>query len=560
MAKKTGFHFRVSILVEAFIAIMIILGIHYLAQPAISLRNDGFWWFMFGSSIIVAVCTVIDYAIEDNICTYYIKYGKIRWILSLGVPTLILILIVVLALTGAPINNADTYKNVIAYETGDFAADFEDISSYSNYVFMDLESAQRLGDRVLGTVPNATWYEVDKEYNLIVYQGRQYRVSPLKYGGLFKYNKARSSGIPGYVLVDCETGNAQFVESEKPIRYSPSAYFGDNLKRHLRSQYPDLVFDGHFMEIDEEGYPWWVTAVTEPKAGVWGARVVTKFILTDACTGESQLFNIEEKPEWLDHVQGLDYMMNVLNWNLRYIHGWWNPSNTDVLRTTYSYAKEQSRSKDSAEPYFYGYTSFVNSDGDVMVFTGITPANKTESNKGFMLINANTGEYKYYPIAGAEESSAQSQVEVLISNYGYQATFPFMVNVAGHPTYLMAMKGKSGLIQKIAMVNMENYSQAYVGDEFEDTLSGYLRIIGVQTQTGNNQQIETESIHVTGEIAEKFEANINGTTFFYYVIDGELYRASIEVNEMQVLLKAGDSVEIDYVDGTIRQALSIEKE
>ena len=548
-------NFRWSALVCGIIAAVVIFGFWYILQPAMNIKNAEFGWFLFGCTAIVAGMAFLEWLYHDSHYGSGIsKFQIILWIL----PVVMLLYMLIGALSGAPIGNSETYKDIITVRNGNFSEDFDNLEDDNEFVFMDLDTAQRLGDRVLGSVPNATWYEIDNEYNLITYQGRQYRLSPLKYGGLFKYGKAKNTGIPGYVLVDCKTSEARFVKTKEPIFYSPSAYFGHDLRRHLRSQFPDLAFNSMFMEIDEEGTPFWVIAVTEPNAGFWGAREVTKFILTNASTGESKLYGLDEKPEWIDHVQGLDYMMQVLNWHLRYVNGWWNPSSTGVLKTTYEYAKGNSSSSNNQEPNFFGYTSFVNSEGQVMVFTGITPVNRTESNVGFMTINATTGEYTYYDLPGAEESSSQVVVEGLVQNYGYQATFPFMVNIGGHPTYLMNMKDKSGLIQRYAMVNYENYSQAFVGNSFEDTLEGYLKAIGGSFV---HQVEETKEISfISGNIEEKYEASIEGTTYYYYIIDGELYRASIMINEMQVAYKTGDNVKISYTDGEIRLVTKIEKE
>lgn len=544
---KRSISIRWSAIVCSVIALLLILGIHYLAQPAWSLAHDGFWWFVFGSFAVLSVFAIIEavrseYQDRENSFTM-IHYAI--WIIT-GV---LLVWMGIGAFISSPAVAADTYKNTVTIEEGDFNEDFADLINEENYVFMDLDTAQRLGDRVLGSVPNATWYEIDKEYNLIIYQGRSYRISPLNYGGLFKYGKAEAVGLPGYVLVDCETGLAKFVETKEPMKYSPSAYFGTNLKRFLRGRYPDKVFNSHFFEIDEEGNPYWVTTISEKQAGVWGARKVTSFILTNAITGDSELYSLDKKPDWLDHTVSLEYMMQVAGWNYRYVNGWWNPSNTGVLKTTYSYAKAQSSSdKENVEPNFYGYNCFVNAKGEVLIFTGVTPVNKIESNVGFLTINAATGEYRYYNISGAEESSAQTVVEGLIQNMGYQATFPFMVNVAGHPTYLMNMKDKSGLIQRYAMVNLENYSQAFVGNTFEDTLNGYLEQIG---ETAKTVPVEIETpettLEASGVILEKYQAELDGTTVFYYIIDDELYRASLKINESQILFKAGNTVELKYV-------------
>ncbi len=49
-----------------------------------------------------------------------------------------------------------------------------------------------------------------------------------------------------------------------------------------------------------------------------------------------------------------------------------------------------------------------------------------------------------------------------------------------------------------------------------------------------------------GVISSLKTAEIDGTTMFYYEIDGELYRAPVTVNERQVFFEEGDWVKFIY--------------
>ena len=43
-------------------------------------------------------------------------------------------------------------------------------------VIVDMKTAQRLGDRTIGTIKHASWYEADDEYDLIEVNGEYYRI------------------------------------------------------------------------------------------------------------------------------------------------------------------------------------------------------------------------------------------------------------------------------------------------------------------------------------------------------------------------------------------------
>lgn len=448
--------------------------------------------------------------------------------------------------------------------------DLADKENLANLPLVDYDTAKILGDKPLAGLNHASWYDVDDEYNLITYQGKYYRLSVIDYGGFFKYNKANDDGLPGYILVDVTPHNgivtqeATLVKLDQPIRYSPGAYWSHDLRRHLRHQYSTYIFDSSYLEIDEEGIPYWITGVLRPTAGVFGVKTVTSFIMTNAQTGESQEYKIEDAPEWIDHIFSLGYLMDIAEWHYTYVEGWPNTtifgSKTNVWHTSYNYRDRHNDGDDKdndAKKFanFFGYSSIVNKDGQVMFYTGLTAANGAESNLGWLTIDISSGEMTQYDVVGAEESSAQAAVEQLVQAQNYEATFPLPANIGGNPSYIMCLKGKAGLTQGYAICNVKNHSIAVQADTLDAAISSYLHKLG-QDVPDTSQPNETtppetqhETIQATGTIEAIYTAEINGTTQFYYVIDGDLYRAAITVNQYQVTYKVGDTVIFGYYDG-----------
>ena len=56
---------------------------------------------------------------------------------------------------------------------------------------------------------------------------------------------------------------------------------------------------------------------------------------------------------------------------------------------------------------------------------------------------------------------------------------------------------------------------------------------------------------IKAEISEIHEVVIDGTTYYYYLIENGVYRASIKINEYQPFFKVGDIVEVDFVPNEI---------
>lgn len=523
------------------------LGVNYIFCPAWNLRSPGMWAFFITISVIASFITLITYYCSDD-DTY-----KVPAFIAIGVLCLSIVFLLFGALFSSPLMHASGYHNIVEINEASFEEDIPTTTDDMQVLLVDVGTARRLGDRTIGGIKNVSWYEVDNEYNLIQYQGEYYRISELNYGGLFKYFKAKSFGIPGYVLVNASTQEAKYVELENPIRYSPSAFFGFDLKRHLRHQYPGYIFGTHFFEIDEEGNSYYITSVKKPSIGYFGGKKEESFIITDTYTGESQEYTVDDLPDWVDHAFDLEYLMKVTYYNQRYINGFWNSlfGKTGVNNISYNY-----RDKD-----FAGYNTAITSNGDIVFFTGVTPASVAESNIGFILASPRTGEINYYECSGAEESSAQVAAQSLVQNFGYTATFPTLLNVDGYETYFMLLKDSAGLVQRYSLCSVKDYTKVVQAESFEEALRLYIEKLGVAISTV--AETESQELYTTdGFIKELSQAEIDGCTFYFFTLDddnGKLYMSSIKNNYNQVFLKLRTDVTLIYTNSSEEGVFIVQK-
>lgn len=532
--------------IAGVLTVLIAVWINYLATPAWNIRSPGLWGYILGVAIIGAVIfSIAEYFADDyDYCTP--AFTITLWIIV----AVILVLLMVLGLSSSHMFNSTKYHNIVTFEEGSFENDIPKVESDMPVVIVDVYTARKLGDRTVGNISNPSWYDVDDEYNLIKYQGGFYRISELNYNGFWKYLKARYEGIPGYVLVNVENQEAEYVALDKPIRYSPSAHFSYQLKRHLRGQYSSYIFGTPFFEIDEEGNPYYITAVKRPTIGVFGGKKEISFIITDASSGESSEYKTEDLPEWVDHAYDLDYLMEVTNNHQIYINGWWNSfiSKTGVNITSYQY-----RNSD-----FAGYNTAITSNGDIVFYTGVTPASNVESNIGFILANPKTGKITYYDCSGAEESSAQQAAESLVQNLGYTATFPTILNVDGSATYFMLLKDKAGLVQRYSLCNISDYTKVVQAEDFNTALNLYREKLGIVSKT---EEQTAEVLKTEGTIQSLYQAEIDGCTFYYFTIDdtNNLYMSSIKNSNKQVLLTVGTKVSVEYVTSSEEGVFIVQK-
>jgi hypothetical protein len=349
---------------------------------------------------------------------------------------------------------------------------------------------------------------------------------------------------------------AEYKALSQPMRYAESGFFGDDLMRKLRFDYPTKIFGTVRFEVNDEGTPIYIVPCMKARVGLFGAFDVGEVILFNPCTGESEIYAVNETPAWIDAVYDGDLATEKYNWKGMYSGGFWNSiiGNRDCKITTDD----------------YGY--IVIGD-DVWYFTGVTSVNSDQSNIGFIISNARTGEYKFYPVIGAEEHSAMGAAEGEVQEKAYVASFPVLINVEGKATYIMVLKDAGGLVKLYALVNVEQYGIVATGDTQAKAMQAYKELLlenGVITDAGEPEQDNTPdekpTESVTGEVVGIKTAIVDGNTIFYITLDNNVvYRATIEregeayKNEQLIFMGKGDKVEITHLatNSTIKQVTSI---
>ena len=190
------------------------------------------------------------------------------------------------------------------------------------------------------------------------------------------------------------------------------------------------------------------------------------------------------------------------------------------------------------------------------MYTGVTSVTSDQSNIGFILTNQRTKETRFYPCAGATETSAQSSAQSQVQQMRYSATFPLLLNIADQPTYFMALKGEDGLVKMYAMVNVQQYNIVETGQTVAQCEENYRKTLlnnGIIDRADAEVPAEDQTLQETkGTIAEIRSAVIEGTSVYYLRFEGEsgfsVYVSAAQVPEAP-LLNVGDTVTVYWNDG-----------
>lgn len=532
--------------VKASVIIVLILLIfgfcyYYAALPAINIHYPGFWGFIILLSLIPVAITLIHSLYTKKITLSGNKPIKklFKGNLLLAAFSIISLLLIIVYITGtflsSEIINAKKYRELINIQDGSFTDDIQQIS-YDEIPLLDRSSAEIVGARKMGTmVEYVSQFEVASDYTQINYKNKPVRITPLEYGNLLKWFTNRKEGIPAYIMIDMASQDADCIKLENGIKYSKSEHFGRLIYRHLRFKYPTYMFDTINLEIDENGTPYWICPVKKYTIGLFGGVKIGNVVIVNAVTGETTDYDVEDVPEWVDHVYSADLLVSYYDYYGTLKHGFLNSvlSQKDCLRTTEGY-------------------NYIAVDDDVWVYTGVTSVGGDESNVGFVLMNQRTGLTKYYQIPGAEEFSAMDSAEGKVQNLGYEATFPILLNISGEPTYFMSLKDSAGLVKMYAMVNIQKYTLVATANTLEECERTYkdMLISNHITEEEPDEPVYTDTKTVTGTISRIAQAVIDGNSHYYIVLDSseEIYDVDVSENISIILSEAGDSITFEYVE------------
>lgn len=534
---------------------------YYIMIPALNFKSPDFYTFFI---LLIAVFTGSFYLfIGAGKKVERKEYFKKRSIVPIIMVAVLVVVMVVGWLVGSTFFRAKSYSNLVTVQESDFSEDFKDIK-YDEVPRLDATTSKVLADQQLGSLSEyKSQYVVSSVSTQINYQGTPVRVAYLEYADVFKWFNNTKNGLPAYMLIDLVSQKVTAVNCIEKfgegIKYSPTELFNEKLVRHLRFQFPTAILDTPNFEINDDGYPYWITPVLDKTIGLFGGTDVKGAIITDALTGESNYYNIEtirtdSTLNWIDVVYNQNLLVEQYNYHGKLSNGFWN---SIIFQNDVNIASQGN--------------GVIAMDDDVWVYTGVTSSEADASNFGFILCNQRTKELRYYQKGGAMESSAQESAADAVQNYGYRAIFPILLDIEGQPTYFMSLYGDSYTVKGYALVNLDD--KTIVGTGLLDTEKSDVNALNAAVENyiaalkdknkvdinanaddykvtdDNTSVIDTvndDAKTVTGVVTDVKTAVNNGNTVYYLQIENKYYYISVNECMNVLLVSAGDTVTVTY--------------
>lgn len=496
------------------LAIAIMLVLFFLTLPALNFMAPEFYTFLITGVLMYNGLNLVAGKMP------IFKTGAV----SAVAIALLVVVPAVLGFLSQPIFRAKAYSALIPVTDASFADTVKEMT-YDKVPVVDREAAAIIGARQMGSVQEVvSQFEINDNYTQINIRNVPVRVSPLAYSDIIKYIINAKNGIPYYVKVDMATQEADLIKLVNPLKYSKSDYLMRDIYRHNRFKYPTKMFGETNFEVDDEGRGFYITSVLTRRIGFFGGTDVKGAIVTDGNTGESNYYEVQDVPAWVDRVYPSDLIIQQLDYRGSYMDGFFNSiiGQKNVTQTTVGY-------------------NYVPLNDDIYLFTGVTSIRSDSSNLGFYFVNLRTKEAKFFSVPSADEVSAMNSATGQIQEKNYTPTFPVLLNIKNRPTYLIGLKDASGLAKMFALVDAENYQQVIVGDTVQEVIREY----DLRTDTSGQPGADAKEKVILIEAIESVV--IDGNTIFFIKAAGDdvVYTGTAKaLGSRMIFAKPGDTLNV----------------
>jgi len=512
-----------SLLQSIVIVGVIAFIIDYVSLPAYNIHDAGFMFLL-----------VFYFLIFGTLYASFSHQFNIIVKTAYGLALIIVLFTITMTFLSSEFLNASKYRDqIVIKESENFNTEFDAIT-LDKIPLVDQNTAQQLGDKQIGRVQGlGSQFNISSVYLLINVNESIYRVSSLEYQDFYKWVQNREQGIPSYVSVNVtDPTDVELVDLVAGMKYAPSAFFNEDLLRHVRFKYRTEMFESMNFEIDDQGNPFYIVTVKEPSIGWFGGWDTQALIVVDAVSGDMNKYAIDDAPSWVDHIQSANLAWyQIDNWGY-YINGWFNTlfGQKEMIQTTDGY-------------------NYVSIDEEIYIFSGLTSVGSDRSIVGFALINLHTKEATFIKIGGADETSAMNSAIGQVQHLNYISTFPVLLNIEGLPTYFMSLKDNEGLVKLYAMVSVQDYSVVGVAATVDLTQASYIEQLMEKGLITGDVLTQNE---LSGTVSSIVSTIINGTTQYYFTLEGinTLFTASSDMNVELALTSVLDQVKIQFTESS----------
>ncbi len=475
--------------------------------------------FIYALPVVALVGAIFSVGLEQKVKSAVVLVG----------------IIAAVYLLSAPVFNASDKYNSAEMTEGVEIQPFDETKTPASVPPQYVENKMK---KAFAQVPNTSFYELG---NLQIQKvnGEYVYIAPVEFSGFFKWFKGKTT--PGYFTMSATdaSANPKFIGQE--MTYVPSAFLNDNLERHMRLQFPTLIFYGEpQLEIDDDGKPYYIRSYGEFISARNGFDV-KGIVMIDAGTGETTKLALADVPAFIDGAVSPEAVSLQNSYFGNYLHGFWNSifGKKDVKLPS------DEGTEANVSPIFA-------EDGQMYYFTDFTsPKEGVDSMLGYSLTNARTGEATYYT-GNLEESYMDSQgaLEIIEKKFiekEWQGEMPILYNFYGEASWLSAVLDSNGFLQNYFIVSAANPEISAYASTPNEALKLYKTALsrGGSTVDGTSN---AEEANIIGKVSRVYKERVNDFTIVSFLLEtGENFIVSTETVPFAIYIEPGDTVSILYL-------------
>lgn len=517
-----SFYFTLLLIISLPISWLFILKNKQLQNNSTEKRFQGFKFESYSGKWVKTYISK-----ERKFANYKVIIKAICLVFIIG-----LILLGILKLTGAKIFNAKAYANqleIISETTDNLNKTFDYEEGEVELPVIDKELAAKLAQAKLDEY--GAQYSIDIDNFTIISVERNggtelLRVTPLEYENEFVALSRMSKGTIGYIEVNVVTQVAKLVKFDESngLKYMPSGIFKYDLDRHIRKNYPNVLYNHKYFEIDNDGNPYWVIPTIKKEIGVFDGATPTGVLLVDPISGEINKYKLGEQPNWVQRCVDERVMEMQANNALSLKNGYWNRL----------FAKKEVFQLSD------GYNYLLKNNATYYISCITSPNENDQTSIGFLIINLKTKEAIRYSCPGITEMRAReiAMFDERVKAQALDSTWPILVSYHGVPTYFLILKNDVQF-QKAVFINVDTGALVGMGTDIS------LAKIEYDNLLSNESIVKKENKEIKGVVTKVRDLG-NTIEFMIDTMPNVYFSCDINISLTARFLTVGESVIITY--------------
>ena len=379
----------------------------------------------------------------------------------------------------------------------------------------------------MGQMPElVSQFYVSNLYTQINYNDEIIRVTPLEYENVFVSMSRMNQGTIGYIEVNVVTQVAKLVKFDENngLKYMPTGIFKYDLDRHIRKNYPTVLYNHKYFEIDNDGNPYWVIPTIEKEIGVFDGATPSGVLLVNPITGEINKYKLGEQPSWVQRCVDERVMEVQANNALSLKNGFWNRL----------FAKKEVFQLSD------GYNYLLKNNATYYISCITSPNENDQTSIGFLIVNLKTKEAIRYSCPGITEMRAReiAMYDERVKAQVLEATWPILVSYHGVPTYFVVLKNDVQF-QKAVFINVDTGALVGMGTDITSAKIEYDNLLS------NESIVQKENKEINGVVTKVRDLG-NTIEFMIDTMPNMYFSCDINLSLTARFLCVGETVTITY--------------